>query len=60
MGGGGGAGLILTNFERGARAEKTPFFYLKFSKSASKRIFWHVFFHNFACGLENLTKTGSF
>ena len=50
---------IYTNFEGGARAEKTRFFLSKFS-NASKNAFLVLFFQNFASGAEILAKTGSF
>ena len=49
---------IYTNFEGGARAEKTQFFWSTISKKFQKTLFLARFFQNFACGAENLAETG--
>ena len=48
---------ILTNFEEGAQKKRN--FLVKIFQKVPKNAFLGLFFQNFACGAQNLAKTGT-
>ena len=50
---------MYTNFE-GERAPKKPNFLVKIFQKVFKNGFFDLFFQKFACGADNLAKTGTF